>query len=176
MATADDLRPSASLVLTLEMDGDSFASLDALRRRYSAPERNVVPAHVTLFYRLPGARSREIKTYLKQFAALRRPIEIAAVEAKTTERGVAIFFHAPQLNALRNDLAREWRPWLADQDQAGFRPHVTIVTNVGEREAGRILREIRATFRTPKVRGTGLHLWRYRDGPWENEQLFRFGS
>ena len=24
------------------------------------------------------------------------------------------------------------------------------------------------------VRGVGLHLWRYRDGPWESERLFPF--
>ena len=56
----------ASLVLTLEMDGESFAALDALRRRYYAPERNLVPAHVTLFHRLPAERSREIKALLEQ--------------------------------------------------------------------------------------------------------------
>jgi 2'-5' RNA ligase len=174
MATADDLRPAVSLVLTLEMDGESFAAFDGLRRRYYPPGRNIVPAHVTLFHRLPGDRSREIKAYLKQVAASQRPIEISAIEPKITERGVAIFLQSSQLHALRDDLAREWWPWLADQDQTGFRPHVTIQANVSESEAGRTLREIRSTFRAPKIRGIGLHLWRYRDGPWQSDQLFRF--
>ena len=79
------------------MDGEAFAALDALRRRYYAPERNLVPAHVTLFYRLPGERSREIKALLAQMASAQRPIEIPAGEVRAMERGVAIFLHSPQL-------------------------------------------------------------------------------
>ena len=70
-------------------------------------------------------------------------------------------------------LAREWWPWLDEQDQAGFRPHVTIQTTDSEAEARNTMQAIRA-FRLPRIRGVGLHLWRYRDGPWEHEQLFRF--
>lgn len=163
----------ASLVLTLEMDGESFAALDALRRRHYAPERNIVPAHVTLFHQLPSARSRDIKALLAKVALSRKPIEIAAGEPKMLERGVAIFLHSPQLGALREELAREWWPWLDDQDQATFRPHVTIQTTDSEAEAQTTVRAVRAA-RPPRIRGVGLHLWRYSDGPWEHEQLFRF--
>ena len=90
------------------------------------------------------------------------------------ERGVAIFLHSPQLGALREELAREWWPWLGEQDKAGFRPHVTIQTTLDEAEARRTRQAIAATFRPPRIRGVGLHLWRYRDGPWESERLFRF--
>jgi hypothetical protein len=151
----------AALVLTLEMDGESFAAFDTLRRRYYAPERNMVPAHVTLFYRLTKTVSAH------------KPIDIAAGEPKALERGVAIFLHSPQLNALRDELGREWSPWLDEQDQAGFRPHVTIQTTDSEAEARKTMQAIRAV-RLPKIRGVGLHLWRYRGGPWEHEQLFRF--
>jgi len=173
MASAHDLKNSAPFVLTLEMDGESFAALDALRRRYYAPERNLVPAHVTLFYRLPAERSREIKALLNKLAASQRPLDIAAGEPKLLERGVGIFLSSPQLNALRDELAREWWPWLDEQDRAGIRPHVTIQTTDSEVEARKTLQAMRAT-RLPRIRGVGLHLWRYRDGPWEHEQLFRF--
>jgi 2'-5' RNA ligase len=164
---------SASLVLTLEMDGESFAALDALRRHYYAPERNVVPAHVTLFHRLPVARSREIKALLAKMAQSQRPIEIAAGEPKAFGSGAAIFLHSPQLNALREALAHEWSPWLDEQDRAGFRPHVTIQTTESEAEARRTVQALRA-MHLPRIRGVGLHLWRYRAGPWEHEQLIRF--
>ena len=155
------------------MDGESFAALDALRRQYYAPERNLVPAHVTLFYRLPAGRSREIKALLNKVASSQRPIDITASEPKMLERGVAIFLHSPQLNALREELANEWSPWLDEQDQTGFRPHVTIQTTDSEAEARKTLQAIRA-IRLPRIRGLGLHLWRYRGGPWEHEQFFRF--
>ena len=174
MASDHDLRRLAPLVLTLEMDGESFAALDALRRSYYAPERNLVPAHMTLFYRLPAERSREVKALLGKTASKQHPIEIPAGEARAMENGVAIFIHSPQINALRDELAREWWPWLDDQDKAGFRPHVTIQTTQSDAEARRTLQAIRASFRPQRIRGIGLHLWRYRDGPWEHEQLFRF--
>jgi 2'-5' RNA ligase len=157
------------------MDGEAFAALDALRRRYYAPERNLVPAHITLFHRLPGERAREIKALLAQMAAGQRPIDIGPGEVKSTERGVAIFLRSPQLGALRDELAREWWPWLGEEDRRGFRPHVSIQTTLDEAEAHRTRQAVAATFRAPRIRGTGLHLWRYRDGPWESERLFRFG-
>ena len=162
-----------SLVLTLEMDGESFAALDELRRRYYAPERNMVPAHITLFHKLPPEHSREIKALLNKLASSQKPIDIASSESKLLDRGVAIFLSSPQLNALRDELEREWSPWLEERDQAGFRPHVTIQTTDSEAEARKTLQAIRA-IRLPRIRGLGLHLWRYRAGPWEHEQLFRF--
>jgi len=39
-------------ILTAEMDDDSFAWLAGLRRRHFPPERNFLPAHLTLFHRL----------------------------------------------------------------------------------------------------------------------------
>jgi 2'-5' RNA ligase len=163
----------SSLVLTLEMDGEAFAALDDLRRRHYAPERNLVPAHVTLFHRLPAERSRDIKALLAKIASSQRPIDIAAGEPKLLERGVAIFLNSPQLNALRGELEREWSPWLDEQDRTGFRPHVTIQTTDSDSEARKTVQVLRAA-RMPKIRGVGLHLWRYRGGPWEHEQLFRF--
>jgi 2'-5' RNA ligase len=164
----------APFILTLEMDGEAFAALDGLRRRYYAPERNLVPAHITLFYALSGEHGREIKGVLAQIVSAQKPIEIAPGEVKAMENGVAIFPHSPQLAALRQGLAREWWPWLGEQDKAGFRPHVTIQTTLDEAEVFRTRQAIAATFRLPRIKGVGLHLWRYRDGPWESERVFRF--
>jgi 2'-5' RNA ligase len=175
MAAGGSLTPGAApFILTLEMDGEAFAALDQLRRRYYAPERNLVPAHITLFRALPSERGREIKGFLTQIAATQKPIEISPGEVKTMENGVAIFLHSPQLAALRQELAREWGPWLDAPDKAGFRPHVTIQTTLDDAQAHRTRQAIAATFRPQRVKGVGLHLWRFRDGPWESERVFRF--
>jgi hypothetical protein len=73
---------------------------------------------------------------------------------------------------LRDELAREFRPWLAGEDS--FRPHITIQNNVGPEEAQRTRRELAASVLPRRLTGVGLHLWRYRDGPWEDVQLVRF--
>jgi hypothetical protein len=174
MATAGDISDApAGLVLTLELDGESFAFFNELRRRYYPPERNLVPAHVTMFYRLPGSHAREIKTLLRTEAEKLRPFPVVAGAAKTIERGVAFFLHAPQLLSVREKLAEEWWPWLTDRDKAGFRPHITIQNNVSDAEARATLRGI-AALRPPQITAIGLHLWRYRNGPWEHATLFPF--
>jgi hypothetical protein len=175
MAAGDGLtRMPGSLILTLEMDGEAFAALQALRRKYYAPERNIVPAHVTMFGRLPAERNREIKAFLTQVASAQRVIELPPGEVRVTDQGVAIFFHSAQLSALHQSLAKEWGPWLEDEDRRGFQPHVTIQTTLDEKESRRTRQMVVATFRPTPVRGVGLHLWRYRDGPWDSERLFRF--
>ena len=175
MAPGSDLAAGlAPFVLTLELDGASFARFNELRQTHYLPERNLVPAHVTLFHRLPGERSREIKALLAGLAAERKRFAISAGEIKTLERGVAIFLHAPQLHAVREELAAEWRPFLTDQDRHGFRPHVTIANNIPAGEAQRIRLSIAASSLPRRIEAVGLHLWRYRDGPWQHEQLFRF--
>jgi 2'-5' RNA ligase len=156
------------------MDGESFAHFDQLRRQYYPPERNTVPAHVTLFYRLPGGQAREIKALLAQVAAKEKAFPVVVGEVKAMERGVGILLYAPQLSALREALAAEWWPWLTDQDRSGFQPHVTIQNNVSAGEARQTRRTVLAKFHPPRLRALGLHLWRYRDGRWEHEQLFRF--
>src|SRR5262249_8942080 len=149
----------APFVITLELDGESFARLDELRRRHYPPERNLVPAHLTLFARLPGERGRDIKALLRRIAANRRPIELQVGEVKAMEKGVAVFLRSAQLSALREELAAEWSPWLTGQDRAGFRPHVTIQNNVGAAEARATQQAIAAGFRLRRANGVGLHLW-----------------
>jgi 2'-5' RNA ligase len=175
MAAGDGLSAGeAPFVLTLELDGESFARLEELRRRYYPPERNLVPAHVTLFHQLPGGRGREVKALLQRVAAGQKPFEIEAAGVKALESGVGVFLRSAQLHSLRDRLADEWEPWLTEQDRAGFRPHATIQTNVGERQARDTQREIEAAWRPPRMRAVGLHLWRYRSGPWESVQVYRF--
>ncbi|HEX9903512.1 MAG TPA: 2'-5' RNA ligase family protein [Propylenella sp.] len=175
MASGSDLDAvAAPLVLTVEMDGDAFAFFDDLRRRHYPAERNMIPAHVTLFHRLPGGRAREIKALLAKVAAGQKTVHVAVGDVKALERGVAIFLHSPQLHALRDALATEWWPWLTDQDKAGFRPHVTIQSNVGAARARATMQALSEGFRPRQIRAVGLHLWRYRGGAWESEQLFRF--
>jgi hypothetical protein len=156
------------------MDGESFALLDALRREHYPPERNRVPAHVTLFHALPGEHAREVRALLNAVSTRQKPLDVAVGEARTTERGVAVFLHSPQLLSLREMLAAEWWSWLTDQDTAGFVPHVTIQNNVSAGEAHRTRADIAGRLRLSRIRGVGLHLWRYRDGRWEDAQLFRF--
>ncbi|MBC7987423.1 MAG: hypothetical protein H7X93_12270, partial [Sphingomonadaceae bacterium] len=58
-------RPAPIIVTALLGDAD-FAWLDALRRRHYPPERNRVPAHLTLFHHLPPSVADELARRLRE--------------------------------------------------------------------------------------------------------------
>jgi len=72
--------PSAQLILTLALDGEAFALFDRLRREHFPPERNVVPAHVTLFHALPGEERAAIASVLDLEHAARAPGRLEPLE------------------------------------------------------------------------------------------------
>jgi len=135
-----------------------------------------VPAHLTLFRQLPGGRGREIKALLSSFVARQKPLALSVREVKAIGKGVAYFFDAPALMALRDGLAEEWWPWLTDQDRAPFWPHVTVQNKVAPKIANALARQLAGEFQPFQLTGTGLILWRYLGGPWQLEREFSFGG
>jgi 2'-5' RNA ligase len=170
---SDDDRP---LILTLAFDGVTFAHLDALRRQYFPPERNVVPAHLTFFHALPGENAAQIRRELGEVCRRQKPFGIEATGVRFLGNGVAIAFSSAELVRLRQALAREWRDWLTAQDSAKIAPHVTIQNKVGADVGRATHRELEASFRPFTARAEGLNLWRYLGGPWRLEKAFRFGG
>jgi 2'-5' RNA ligase len=173
LGLADERR---ALILTLAMDGESFAYLDGLRRRHFPPERNVVPAHITLFHALPGEERALIVRELDGICRRQPRLTLQATGLRSLGRGVAFSFSAPALVSLRNELAREWRDWLTPQDSQRFAPHATVQNKASGDQARALLRELEAGFQPFEVRGEGLHLWRYLGGPWRLEKTFRFAG
>jgi hypothetical protein len=161
-------------VLTLKLDDRSFAFFDDLRRRHYPSDRNVVPAHLTLFHQLPGGRGRDVKALLASLVARQRPLALNVREVKAIGNGVAYFFDAPALMALREGLAEEWDPWLTDQDRAPYWPHVTVQNKVAPKTANALALDLAGDFQPFQATGTGLILWRYLGGPWQLERDFRF--
>jgi 2'-5' RNA ligase len=155
------------LILTVGLDEAAFARLDGLRRRHFPPERNLVPAHLTLFHKLPGAEQDGIVAKLATEAAGRSPFTMQAVGVLFLGRGVAIRLEAPELLTLRGRLAAAWAPWLGAQDRQPFRPHVTIQNKVAPAAARELHAALSADFAPFAVGACGLLLWRYLGGPWE---------
>ena len=63
---------TATYILTAELDSDSFAWLDGLRRDHFPPERNWLPAHLTIFHRLTQDRIAN----LRRLTLPRAPINV----------------------------------------------------------------------------------------------------
>lgn len=162
------------LVVTAVLDEPAQSRLDALRRRHFPPERNHLDAHVTLFHALPGEHEAEVAAALT--AAVRRaPPEAVVGAPRLLGRGVAFRVDAPELLALRADLARTFGAWLTPQDRGKRELHVTVQNKVPPDRA-RDLRAALAGEAPAPTAVVALGLWRYRGGPWEPVATFPFAE
>lgn len=164
------------LVLTLGLDAEAMAFLDALRRAHFPPGRNIVPAHVTLFHALPGAEIAAITARLAQECAALAPGPVRLGPPRSLGRGVALGVAAPAIAALRDRLAQAWRGWLTPQDAQGWRPHATVQNKVAAETARALHAELTASVPPRDARAEALLLWHYRGGPWEPAARFAFAG
>jgi 2'-5' RNA ligase len=158
---------AAALILTLAFDEPAFAYFERLRQRHFPPERNFLPAHLTLFHHLSGVERPAIEAELAALAAVQAPLVLEVDGVRFLGRGVAFTLHSPGLARVRQRLAAAWQPWLGAQDRQPFRPHVTIQNKVDPDSARELRDLLLAGFGPFAVEGRGLRLWRYLGGPWE---------
>ncbi len=151
------------------MDGPTFARLDALRRAHFPPERNVIPAHISLFHQLVGEVAAPIEA-----AAARDPIPLRFSRVHRLGRGAAFAVESPELQALHAGLAQAFADQLAPQDRQPFRPHVTIQNKAEPEVAKATFDALSAGFEPWMGTGVALLLWRYLGGPWALERAFPF--
>ena len=164
---------SGALIVTAELGGEDFAWLDGLRRRHYPPERNQVPAHLTVFHALAPSAEPELRGRLAPFAAGPAP---AARIAGVMDLGGGVAFRvvSDDLDALRNELARDLHGLLGTQDAGGWRPHVTIQNKVAPKVARDLVRSLEQEFQPKQLRIAGLGLHRYLGGPWETLGIYKF--
>lgn len=156
------------------MFGDAdFAWLEDLRRAHYPPERNRVPAHLTLFSQLPPGIERELGQRLSVYAGAPAPrARVAGVI--DLGGGTAFRVESAELEDIREDLALALHGLLTVQDRSSWAPHVTIQNKVVPREAKALQATLRATFLARPLAIKGLASWRYREGPWEPIRRYVF--
>jgi hypothetical protein len=167
----------APVIVAAEFGKADSAWLDRLRRAYFPVERNVLPAHLTLFHHLPPALLAELDTRLK--AAMREMARPSATigEPMLLGRGVALRVRCAPLEALRADLAYFFGGSLTPQDAAGWRPHVTLQNKVEPSVARALHAALCPEFVQPRpLVLTGLATHHYRGGPWERIARYRFAG
>jgi hypothetical protein len=157
---------SGALVVTAELGGDDFGWLQGLRRRHFPPERNHLPAHLTIFHALPPSAEGEARARLARLAASPPPHAMVA-GVMDLGGGVAFRVVSEELDAVRAELAEAFHGLLSAQDAAGWRPHVTIQNKVSPRVARALIEELERGFRPRPLEIAGVGLHRYLGGPWE---------
>lgn len=156
------------IIVTALLGRSDQAALDALRREHYPPERNILPAHLTLFHHLPPSVEGELRHRL---TAATRGVRAPAAKAAglmSLGRGVAVKIESPGLAAIRHELADAFTGLLMPQDAGSWRPHVTIQNKVAPSMAKLLLGALGKEFRPRELEIAGLATWWYRDGPWES--------
>jgi hypothetical protein len=161
------------LILTAGFDHAGQARFDAARRMHFPPDRNHVPAHLTLFHALPGNRLAQICTGLDAHAAEHAPMEYRVDGVLSLGTGCAYRIDAPGLPMLHRALRARWAGWLTGQDRQTLRPHVTVQNKVTRARARATLTRLRASFVPWTGRVETLELWHYDGGPWQHAARFR---
>lgn len=161
------------MIVTAELAPADLVWLDQLRRRHYPPERNQLPAHLTLFRGLPPSAEREVRQVLGRLAAEPRP-DASVAGLMDLGGGTAFRVISDQLDWMREKIAGTLHGLLSAQDAGGWIPHVTIQNKVETRTARALKRSLEAGFSPRPLDIIGLGLHRYLGGPWENLQLYRF--
>jgi 2'-5' RNA ligase len=166
--------PNAPLILTLLLAPDAAASLERERRQHFPADRNVVPAHVSLFHHLPGTEHAAVSARLAEAAAATPRFPVLVEAPMLLGRGVAYRLRSEPLERLRAALAADWSAWLTAQDRQRFRPHVTIQNKAAPDAARTLHARLMQGFAPWDTAAHGLALWRYLGGPWEAAGRFFF--
>jgi 2'-5' RNA ligase len=153
--------------VTLGLDTQSTARLEALRRAHFPPALNRVPAHVSLFHHLPPGEREAVEGALAAAAAATTPLPVRFPRLRRLGRGVAVEVEAPGLAVLHGRLAAAFAPWLTPQDRQPFRPHVTVMNKAPPEEAARTFALLQEGWQGWEGRAEALLLWHYAGGPWE---------
>ncbi|MEQ7872839.1 2'-5' RNA ligase family protein [Sphingomonas sp. ASV193] len=157
---------TGALIVTAGLGASDFARLDAQRRRYFPPERNLLSAHLTMFHALPPSAEDEARSLFARLAVAPAPAaEISGLI--NLGRGVAYAVRSPRLEDIRRRIAEHFRGLLTAQDANRWRPHVTVQNKVDPSRSRALLAELSASFRPRSLRIEGIALHRYLGGPWE---------
>lgn len=161
------IRVNAALILTAALDDKAFAHFDDLRQRYYPKERNVVPAHVTLFHALPTNHEPRIRDILIHFCDTTPVLPGKATRPRKLNEGVAFELEAEELALLQFKLKEAFGGWCTAQDRLPYKPQVTIANHLPPAEA-RLLFETMQLRHSPfEVSFMGIEMWRYTGGPWQ---------
>ena len=159
-------------ILTLRLDDLSQAQFEQLRQRHFPPERNLIPAHLTLFHSLPATAEADI--VLQSEVRRQPPFSVSVTGVRSLGKGVAYKLASPALQGLHARLSERFAPDLIPQDRQRFQPHIVVQNKVSPEAARALLATLQAAFVPSEVHAVGLDLWHYLGGPWSLAQTLVF--
>ena len=158
----------APLVLTAVLPAALQGRAEGLRRAHYPPDRNQVPAHVTLLRALPPSVEAEARGLLAALAAELPPVPATLTGVTDLGTGTALGIDSPDMLNLRAMIAEHFHGMLTLQDQGEPRLHVTVQNKVTRGEAKALQAMLAPTISRERFAFAGLALHRWLGGPWED--------
>jgi hypothetical protein len=156
----------APIIVTALFGPGDDGWLQEMRRAHYPPERNQVPAHLTLFHQIPPSAESELSRRIAHYAAAPPP-RARILGVTDLGAGTALRVESEELEDIRFDLAEGLYGLLSVQDRAPWRPHITVQNKVEPKEARALQQRLRATLQPRLLEIRALAAWRYLGGPWE---------
>ena len=152
-----------TFILTADIDDESFAWLDRLRREHFPPDRNFLSAHLTLFHRLSSAQVARLRFVERPCA----PVELRFDRVVFLGFGVALGVRSAALERWRSQARAEIGGAYSKQDSQPWMPHVTVQNKVTAESARQLQYALEQGFAERGGAATGLLVWEYLGGPWK---------
>lgn len=168
-ARTTDLKTRHPMVLTARIEEDDLARFTLLRRKHFLLDSNRLPAHLTMFHRLPGEHVDKIIESLWVSTRSRGTIQARVSGIRHLGSGVAFSIESPQLSGIRSVLRQNFVQWLGSQDMRTWQPHITVQNKASRAEADSLYRDLSASLHPHDIKIVGIDLWRYLDGAWAAE-------
>jgi 2'-5' RNA ligase len=156
------------LIVTLAIDNQSLEYFTRLRNEYFPAWCNYLPAHITLFHRLPPGLPLIIETIEKY--ARRKPFSLGITGIKHMGTGVAFTIGPSEINQLHKEMKTVFKGHLTAQDRKKIWPHITVQNKVSEWKALQTAEKLASGFTPFSIEATGFSLWKYNKGPWLHVQ------
>ena len=165
---------SQPFIVTAELPGDVLGWANALRKAHYPPERNKLPAHVTLFHAFAPSLREDLRAVLARMSASHAPPTARIEGLMNLGRGTALAVHSRPMMAIRQDIADHFHGALTAQDRHEPRLHITIQNKVTPAAARALQAELEPTLRPRQFRFTGLGLHLYCSPHWETLSIWSF--
>jgi hypothetical protein len=93
------------VIVTARLDRVSQNYFDELRKQHFPPQRNHLPAHLTMFHALPGDAIEHVTLVLKQLTNGKPSPDAEVCGLRSLGNGVAFTICSPGLERVRQEIA-----------------------------------------------------------------------
>lgn len=174
LSSSPGMARGAPLLVTAELPPDILEWADRLRRAHYPPERNRLPAHVTLFHGLPPSSNVEVRGLLAELARITPPPEARITGVMDLGRGTAFAVESPKTVALHEVLAERLHGVIQQKDARVLRLHITLQNKVRMEMARALQADLGRTFAARTFRFHGFGLYQWHDELWRLSHVYPF--